>query len=180
MTNKNLYKYIIIIAISLASGLADATPETIRAHPDYKSAKTMIEKQGREATINYVVSLQKEIMRKHGGHIDDYTEVVGIIGHPYGMHQKLELKVEEMLRDLNENRTNKGKKPISRERLIKEIQEGGVVHANQVRMLCSTPGSRAAIDGGIDYTMAFYDKKMTFLGDIKVNSPACLRIELLP
>ena len=177
-TAKNKIKCIISTVVFSTIGAAYATPDTIRAHPDYKNAKTMIEKQGKEDTISHIVSLQKDIMRKHGNQIDDYTEVIGISGNLFGIYQKMELKAEEMLTDVNKYRTNNHKKPITRERLAKEMSEGGILYANQVKMLCSTPGPRAAIDSGINYTMMFYDIDMVFIGGIKIDSFTCLKIGL--
>lgn len=180
MKDKRIICSTITLLAYFASNLSYATPETIASHADYKDVKIIIEKQGREATINHIVALQKEIIKKHGGHIDEFTEAISLLGLPTGMHQKLELKVDEMLREINKERLAKGKSPVSRARLAKEMQEGGAMYTSQARALCSTPGPRAAIDSGIGYTMAYYDTTMTFIGSMKFDSHACLKVEMQP
>ena len=89
------------------------------------------------------------------------------------MTQTIQLKVDNMLHDLNQQHADERKKPISRDRIIAAMQPGGEAYKAQINMLCSNPSTRALIDNKIDYIMKIYDQRMTFISEIWVDYSTC-------
>lgn len=154
-------------------GAAQATPPHIVEHPDYKNAQDQLRKHGKAAFISSMVDLQREIEKNNGGNIDAYTNSAGVIGMPSSIHQKVVYKIDGMLIYLNKIRASKNQIPFDRERLLSEIRRGGSMYRDQVNLVCSTPGTRALIDGGVDYVYSFHDDHMTFIEKIKFDKHLC-------
>ena len=172
MKNK-LVIFVFLLVFFVSSAVAGTTPGKIKNHPHYKNSVELLKRNGKEKVIRTTVKLQREQMKQNGGSLDEYTTVIGIFGDQFGMTQTIQLKVDNMLHDLNQQHADERKKPISRDRIIAAMQPGGEAYKAQINMLCSNPSTRALIDNKIDYIMKIYDQRMTFISEIWVDYSTC-------
>ena len=64
-----------------------ATPESVSNDESYKESIMLLKKYGHESLIKNMVKMQRDQMEKYGNSLDDYTNVIGILGSEYGTTQ---------------------------------------------------------------------------------------------
>ncbi|MCE4937517.1 hypothetical protein [Aliivibrio fischeri] len=167
-------KYMLFIFILVFSSLVSATPKNIKDNQQYKDSLKLVKTIGRKRLIQGFVKMQMEQINDYGGSIDEYTEVIGIIGFDYGMSQTVKVKITKMLSDFNEILISKSKPTLIKNDIILYLNEGGELYNNQLVMFCSNPGIRGVIDSGVEYSSKFYDQKMKFISEVIANKSTCL------
>jgi hypothetical protein len=172
---KNFFKWLILLVSVIASISVFAAPKSLSDQQEYKDIVELIKRSGREVLIKNIVKAQRYQMKNYGGALDEYTDVVSIVGSAYGTTQIVKVKIEKLIEDINYELKEKGKKQLSKNDAFSLLKEGGGLYKMQVNMLCTNPSTRALIDNNIEYVSKYYEQNMSFIAEIVVDSDVCIK-----
>ncbi|WP_417667566.1 hypothetical protein [Pseudidiomarina sp.] len=158
-----------------------ANVENIESDLEYQSYIELVERTGRDQSINLIVSTQSEHMNKYGNTIDQYTSVTRIFGSNRGVIQLAEINVDKLFSDLINNKSSRWENINTKNEvtsLLKDdfLKEGGVIYKKQINALCTYPPTRAVIDSGIDYIFEYHDQENNYISEIIINKESCSKI----